>query len=345
MTRVHVWGASGYAASEAIAFLAMHPSVELGLLESASLAGEPVGRHFPRLRTLERSFDYPGAILGAIEPDDVVIMGGAHGSAKDMAPKFLEAGARVIDLSEDFRLAPAAAVYGLPERYKAHLAGARLVANPGCYPTATLLALLPLSSFEASQIIVDAKSGITGAGRKPSVRALYAEVADDIHAYGLEGHRHEAEIVQELSAAGIDAPLVFTPHVVPLARGMLVDAYVVLRTAPEPSAVRAAYARFYGGNPFVRLLDDGVSPSVAAVTYTNDAEIAVSVHGKVVRAICAIDNLGRGAAGQAIANLNIMLGLPEEIGLTRVSLRLAPLAQDRLLDRPSTSRGETLRSG
>ncbi len=315
MTRVHVWGASGYGASEAIVSLSAHPLVELGLLESASLGGEPVGLHFPRLRTLDRFFDFPGAILSAIGPDDVVIMGGAHGSAKEIAPKFLEAGARVIDLSEDFRLAPTRAVYGFPERYKAQIAGARFVANPGCYPTATLLAVLPLAPFDVTQIIVDAKSGITGAGRKPSVRALYAEVAGDIHAYGLEGHRHEAEIVQELSAAGIDAPLLFTPHVVPLARGMLADAYIVMRSAPDASAVRAAYARYYAGNPFVRLLDAGVSPSVAAVAYTNDAEIAVSVHGNVVRAICAIDNLGKGAATQAVMNMNIMMGFPEESGL------------------------------
>lgn len=321
MTRVHVWGASGYGASEAIAYLLEHPAVELGMLESASLAGQPVGEHFPRLRAFERNFDAPGTIAAAIEPGDVVIMGGAHGAAKEVAPKFLEAGARVIDLSEDFRLAPSQAIYGLAERYKAQIAGAQLVANPGCYPTATLLAVLPLSLLDEKieQIVVDAKSGISGAGRKPSVRALYAEVADDIHAYGLQGHRHEAEIRQELRAANIDAPLVFTPHVVPLARGMLADAYVVMTPSPDARAVRAAYARFYGGNPFVRLLDDGVSPSVAAVARTNDAEIGVSVHGKVVRALCAIDNLGKGAAGQAIVNLNIMLGLPEETGFARVS--------------------------
>ena len=221
----------------------------------------------------------------------------------------------------------AAVLVGPEGSGKSHLAaiwageaGARFVANPGCYPTATLLAVLPLAQFEVSQIIVDAKSGITGAGRKPSVRALYAEVAGDIHAYGLEGHRHEAEIMQELNAAGIDVPLVFTPHVVPLARGMLVDAYVVMRSAPDASAVRATYARFYAGNPFVRLLDEGVSPSVAAVAYTNDAEISVSVHGNVVRAICAIDNLGKGAATQAVMNLNIMLGFPEETALRQGAL-------------------------
>jgi len=315
VTRVHVWGASGYGASEAIALLAGHPLVELGAIESASLAGQPVGLHFPRLRKLERTFDSPGAILAGIESENVVIMGGAHGAAKEVAPKFLAADARVIDLSEDFRLAPTTAVYGLPERYKAQIAGSRFVANPGCYPMATLLAVLPLAQYEITQIIVDAKSGITGAGRKPSVRALYAEVADDIHAYGLEGHRHEAEIKQELRAAGIDAPLVFTPHVVPLARGMLADAYVVMSSAPDVGAVRAAFAKFYAGNPFVRVLDDGVSPSVPAVAYTNDAEIAVSVHGNVVRSICAIDNLGKGAAAQAVMNMNLMLGFPEEAGL------------------------------
>jgi N-acetyl-gamma-glutamyl-phosphate reductase len=323
VTRVHVWGASGYGASEAVAFLSAHPLVELGMLESASLAGEPVGLHFPRLRKLERTFDAPGAILAAIAPDDVVIMGGAHGAAKESAPRFLEAGARVIDLSEDFRLSPTLAVYGLPERYKAQIAGARFVANPGCYPMATLLAVLPLSTFGVVQIIVDAKSGITGAGRKPSVRALYAEVADDIHAYGLSGHRHEAEIKQELQAAGIDAPLVFTPHVVPLARGMLADAYVVMGSPPDADAVRAAFLKFYAGNPFVRVLEHGVSPSVAAVAFTNDAEIAVSVHGNVVRSICAIDNLGKGAAAQAVMNMNLMLGFPEDAGLVRGSTALA----------------------
>jgi N-acetyl-gamma-glutamyl-phosphate reductase len=319
-----VWGASGYGASEAIALLVAHPLVELGVIESASLAGQPAGLHFPRLRKLERTFDSPGAILAAIEPDDVVIMGGANGAANEAAPKFLKAGGRVIDLSEDFRLAPTVAIYGLPERYKAQIAGSRFIANPGCYPMATLLAVLPLAQYDITQIIVDAKSGITGAGRKPSVHALYAEVAGDIHAYGLEGHRHEAEIKQELRAAGIDAPLVFTPHVVPLARGMLADAYVVMSSAPDPQAIRAAFAKFYAGNSFVRVLDDGVSPSVAAVAHTNDAEIAVSVHGNVVRSICAIDNLGKGAAAQAVMNMNLMLGFPEESGL---------------VERPSSSSG------
>jgi N-acetyl-gamma-glutamyl-phosphate reductase len=322
MTRVHVWGASGYAASETIALLMMHPLVELGALESASGVGEAIGSQFSRLRKLDREFDPPGAALEALQAGDVVIMGGPHGAAKQTAPGFLDAGARVIDLSDDFRLAPTPAVYGFPERYRAQIADARLVANPGCYPTATLLATLPVilrqSRDDANrivQIIVDAKSGITGAGRKPAVSSLYAEVANEIRAYGLSGHRHEPEMLQEFRAAGTDAPLVFTPHVVPIVRGLLADAYFVMSKPVDRAAIDAAFAKTYDSNRFVRVLEEDEEPSVAAVAGTNDAEIAVSVRGNVIRSICAIDNLGRGAAGQAVMNLNIMLGYPEETGL------------------------------
>jgi N-acetyl-gamma-glutamyl-phosphate reductase len=315
MTRVHVWGASGYAASETIALLMMHPLVELGALESASGVGETLGSQFPRLRKLDREFDPPGAVLDALQAGDVVILGGPHGAAKQVTPGFLERGARVIDLSDDFRLAPTPAVYGFPERYRAQIAGAQLVANPGCYPTATLLAILPLCAFSLTQIIVDAKSGITGAGRKPAVSSLYAEVANEIRAYGLAGHRHEPEMLQELRAAGTGAPLVFTPHVVPIVRGLLADVYCVMSKPVDRAAIDAAFAKTYDGNRFVRVLGEDEEPSVAAVAGTNDAEIAVSVRGNVVRSICAIDNLGRGAAGQAVMNLNIMLGYPEESAL------------------------------
>ncbi|HET9392629.1 MAG TPA: N-acetyl-gamma-glutamyl-phosphate reductase [Candidatus Rubrimentiphilum sp.] len=316
MTRVHVWGASGYAASETIALLMAHPFVELGALESSSGAGESVGSQFPRLRKLEREFDPPGAVLESLQTGDVVIMGGPHGAAKQVAPDFLAAGARVIDLSDDFRLAPTPAVYGFPERYRAQIADAQLVANPGCYPTATLLAILPvLGHAGVAQIIVDAKSGITGAGRKPAVSSLYAEVANEIRAYGLTGHRHEPEMLQEFRAAGTDAPLVFTPHVVPIVRGLLADVYCVMSKPVDRAAIDAAFAKTYDGNRFVRVLGEDEEPSVAAVAGTNDAEVAVSVRGNVVRSICAIDNLGRGAAGQAVMNLNIMLGYPEESAL------------------------------
>lgn len=315
MTRVHVYGASGYAAAEVIALLALHPQVELGALESASHAGEPLGAHFPRLRKLDRVFDGPGSVIETAIAGDAAILGGSHGVAKTVAPQLLEQGVRVIDLSGDFRLEPTPAVYGLAERYRERIANAAFVANPGCYPSAALLATLPLAPFGPKHIIVDAKSGITGAGRTPATSSLFAEVAGEVRAYGLTGHRHEPEILQEWRAAGIDAALVFTPQVVPIARGMLVNAYCLFDAAPPADAVHAAFERAYKDNSFVRVLRDGCVPSVSAVSATNDAELHVSVRGNVVRSICAIDNLGRGAAAQAVVNLNIMYGYPEEMGL------------------------------
>lgn len=319
MTRVHVLGAAGYAAAEFIRYAERHSQLELGVLESASHAGSPLADAFPGLRTSRRTFDAAGAAAAAAEPGDVVVLAGERDVSRERAPEFLARGLRVIDFSDAFRLGATAggAVYGWIERYEHALAGARFVANPGCYPTATLLALAPLGSFgrDVVQLIVDAKSGITGAGRKPRTELLFAEAAGDVRAYGLSGHRHQPEIEQELAALGIDAPLVFTPHVVPIARGMIVDCYAVFASEPDPAAIRAAFARAYDGNPFVRVLAADRSPSLVAVVGTVDAEIHVTVAGRVVRALCAIDNLGKGAAGQAIQSLNLMLGYPKECSL------------------------------
>jgi N-acetyl-gamma-glutamyl-phosphate reductase len=319
MTRVHVWGASGYGAAEAIRYLDAHPFVEIGALESRSHAGAALADHFPPLRTTPYVFSAQGSVLAAVRPGDVVISAGAHGEARAHVPAFISAGARVIDLSDDYRFDDSAA-YGLPEWEHVTIADATLVANPGCYPTATLLGLLPLIALRGTagtpvQLIVDAKSGITGAGRKPATGSLYAEVAGDIRAYGIEQHRHQPEIERFLHAHEIEAPLLFTPHVVPIARGMLADSYAVFDRALDGPFVRAAYRAVYAGSPFVRVLEGERVPSVAAVAGTNDAELRVDVRGNTVRVICAIDNLGKGAAGQAVQNLNIMLGYPEETGL------------------------------
>ncbi|HZZ00087.1 MAG TPA: N-acetyl-gamma-glutamyl-phosphate reductase, partial [Candidatus Baltobacteraceae bacterium] len=218
------------------------------------------------------------------------------------------------DLSADYRFDNDAA-YGLTEFNRELVTQARLVANPGCYPTAASLALLPLASIASPKAIaIDAKSGISGAGRNPSVGALFAEVAGDVRAYGLSGHRHQPEIERNLREGGIVSSVAFTPHVVPLARGMLVDAYAFYDRPLERARVYEAYRRSYAGSAFVRLLEGERAPSVAAVCGTNDAEIHIDVVGSMVRAICAIDNLGKGAAGQAIQNLNAMLGYPEESG-------------------------------
>ncbi|MGB8205351.1 MAG: N-acetyl-gamma-glutamyl-phosphate reductase, partial [Candidatus Baltobacteraceae bacterium] len=249
-------------------------------------------------------------------PGEPVLLAGSAESAREAAPRFLAKGARVIDFSDAFRLHEhaAGAVYGLTERYRDAIRGAGLVANPGCYPTTALLALLPLAPFasEIVQLVVDAKSGITGAGRNPKTELLFAEADEDVRAYGLDGHRHQPEMEQELRAAGIFAPLVFTPHVVPLRRGMLADCYAFFAREPAEDAIRASYARAYEGSPFVRLLRPERAPSLPAVALTNDAEIHLSFKGRMVRIIAAIDNLGKGAAGQAVQNLNVMLGFPEE---------------------------------
>lgn len=312
--KVHIWGASGYAAAEAIRLCNAHPFLELGALESRSHAGESVAAHFPALRKTTYRFTGPGSVLDAIAVGDVVIAAGVHGEAHNHVPHFLEAGARVVDLSADYRFDDNVA-YGLPEWNRDEIARASLVANPGCYPTASLLALLPLVAAHAPlQLIVDAKSGITGAGRNPSVGALYAEVASDIRAYGLGTHRHQPEIERVLALHHVHAPLVFTPHVVPLARGMLVDAYAVYDRTLDTDEILTRYERAFAASPFVRLIRGELAPSVSAVVGTNDAEIRIDVRANTVRAICAIDNLGKGAAGQALQNINLMLGYPEETG-------------------------------
>ncbi len=319
MTRVHVLGAAGYAAAEFVRYAQRHPYLELGVLESASHAGSPLGDAFPALRTSARTFDGSGSVAAALQRGDVVVLAGERESAREHAPRLLNRGARVIDFSDAFRLAATAdgAVYGWTERYADALGGAAFVANPGCYPTATLLALAPLAEFgrDILQLVVDAKSGVTGAGRKPRTELLYAEAAEDVRAYGLSGHRHQAEIEQELAACGIAAPLLFTPHVVPIVRGMLADCYAFLARPLDARAVAAAYARAYDGNPFVRVLAADRSPSLVAVAGTVDAEVHVTVAGNVVRALAAIDNLGKGAAGQALQSINLMLGYPKECSL------------------------------
>jgi N-acetyl-gamma-glutamyl-phosphate reductase len=264
---------------------------------------------------LLRTFEPPAALEAAVQAGDTVFLAASHEEAATLAPRFLERGAYVIDLSPEFRIAGRhGAVYGFPERYRAALGGAKFVANPGCYPTASLLALLPLAGLgDVTSVIIDAKSGITGAGRSPSTAALFAEVEGDVRAYGLSGHRHEPEILQEIRAFGNAGSLLFTPHVVPLSRGMLADVYCTFEKPVQPEGVTAAFAAAYNGNPFVRLVSG--APSLRAVAYTNDAELFVSVHGAIVRVLCAIDNLGKGAAGQAVQNFNLMHGYPEETAL------------------------------
>ncbi|MBV9407703.1 MAG: N-acetyl-gamma-glutamyl-phosphate reductase [Candidatus Eremiobacteraeota bacterium] len=319
MITAHVVGAGGYAAADLIRLIDRHPGVALGVLESRSQAGSAVADVFPWLPHLHVALEASGTALARVREDDVVFLAGGRDLAREQAPAFLAKGARVIDLSDAFRLHDRAgdAVYGFPERYRDQIARARLIANPGCYVTASLLALVPLGPLadRIAQVVIDAKSGITGAGRTPSVPSLFAEVDGDVRAYGLDGHRHGAEIVQEARAARISAPIVFSPHVVPLKRGLLADMYLIPRAPIMRDEVLALYGRFYAANPFVTVFRDLRAPHLPALDGTNEAHLAVAEREGVVHVLSAIDNLGKGAAGQAIQNMNLILGLPEETGL------------------------------
>jgi N-acetyl-gamma-glutamyl-phosphate reductase len=324
MTTVHIIGASGYASAELIRLLDSHPDVDIATLESRSSPGARICDIFPMLPRISTLCAAEGTVRERAASDDVVFLAGDHELAHAQAPAFLARGVRVIDLSDAFRLTDRAqgAVYGLPERYRDAIARSRFVANPGCYVTASLLALIPLTSFadRIANVIIDAKSGITGAGRKPRTTSLFAEVDGDVHAYGLGGHRHGPEIIQEAVAAGIGAPLIFSPHVVPLRRGLLADIYLVPSAPLRRDDVVATLTRYYAASPFVTVFADERVPNLPSLEMTNDAQLAVAERNGIIQIISGLDNLGKGAAGQAVQNMNIMLGLPEERGLVARSI-------------------------
>ena len=317
--RTHLVGAAGYAAADLITYLARHPHAEIVTLESQSATGSRVCDQFPQLPNDRRTFDGEGTALGRVQAGEIVFLCGERESARELAPKFLAKGARVIDLSDAFRLHHHAgeAVYGFPERYRDAIAKAKLIANPGCYPTASLLALLPFSQFKGNieRIVIDAKSGITGAGRKPGLHKMFAEVEGDVHAYGIEEHRHQPEIGQELAAVGITTGFIFSPHVIPTSRGILADCYVIGKTPFELAELQATFERAYASNSFVHVLDNGRVPNLPALAHTNDAQIALAVRDGIAHVMCGIDNLGKGTSGVAVQNMNIMCGLEEDLGL------------------------------
>ena len=326
--RVGVVGASGYSGTIAARLVAKHPSLELAFVTSDQLAGTPARG---RLRVATELAFEPNGRAAELEADLVFLCTPAEASAK-LAPELLRLGRRVVDLSGAFRLADAAAYprwygfdhprpellagahYGLPELFGAPPEGGRLVSNPGCYPTATLLALAPLvraGLVETSGLVVDAKSGVTGAGRQSKEDYSFVEVNEDLRAYKVLAHQHTPEILRGL---GLERGLVFTPHLLPVSRGLLATCYG--RPRPGTTAARAAECLrdAYAKSAFVEV----VRPEEVAlrpVVGTNRARVGVAASEDVVVAIGAIDNLLKGAAGQAVQNANLWLGLPESAGL------------------------------
>jgi N-acetyl-gamma-glutamyl-phosphate reductase len=320
--RVGVAGATGYAGIELIKRLVRHPDVELRL---AMASGASDARRLP---ALARIWDEPVQALDAerLATDvDAVFLALPDRLAAELAPKLVERGARVFDLSGAFRLRSAAerhrwyphspepampVTYGLTERYRRELAGARLIACPGCYPTAAVLALQPLTGAALLEpgIVIDAKSGISGAGKTPSERTHFSECHGSVAAYGVFAHRHAIEIQQEL-----DTQVTFVPHLVPLDRGIFETIYARLRPGGDAAAVERALTAAYAQSPFVRLTG-GDLPEIKHVAHTNFCDIGWRVSGSQLVMVACIDNLVKGAAGQAIQSFNVAYGFDETTG-------------------------------
>lgn len=341
MIKVGVVGGTGYTGVELLRLLAGHPDAELTVITSRSEAGRPVADLFPNLRgSLDMAFSVPD--IGELSACDLVFFATPNGTAMTMVPQLLEAGVRVIDLAADFRLREAGewqqwygmehacpeylqqAVYGLPEVNRAAIAQARLVANPGCYPTAVQLGFLPLLEeglVESSHLIADAKSGVSGAGRKAATAALLCEASENFKAYAVPGHRHLPEIRQGLeSAAGKPVGLTFVPHLTPMIRGIHATLYTQLLDVDRD--LQAVFEARYSDEPFVDVLPAGSHPETRTVRGANVCRIAIHrpQQGNTVVVLSVIDNLVKGAAGQALQNMNVMFGLAEDMGLSNVAL-------------------------
>jgi len=327
LTKVAVAGATGYTGQELLRLLARHPAV--AIVAATHSGGGKASTALPALAHLWNGTVTPLDAEALKADADVVFLALPDAAAADLAPALVDAGVRVIDLSGAFRLRDAAAratwypdthrlpsgvAYGLTERERGAVVRAQLVSNPGCYPTATLLALAPLVEAgmlrAEADIIVDAKSGVSGAGKTPSERTHFSECHGSLSAYGVFGHRHGAEIEQ-----GVGRPVTFTPHLVPLDRGILSTIYVRVTPGMTEAQLGDVYARAYAGATFVRLVGPAL-PAIKQVAHTNFCDIGwrVDASGRAIL-VSVIDNLLKGASGQAVQNMNVMLGVDERTGL------------------------------
>ena len=340
--KVAIVGASGYSGEELVRLLLNHPQAELVAVTSHQNAGQTLGQVFPKFASHPKSknlrFVEPNAEVLAKQAE-VVFLALPHGVAAEYAVPLLEAGAVVIDLSADFRLnsaelyqefyahphpAPSLlkkSVYGLPEIYREDIQKSRLIASPGCYPTSILLPTIPLLKsglIKPTGIIADSMSGVSGAGRKAEIDYLFVECNESVRPYGVPKHRHLSEIEEQLSlAAGTQVIMQFTPHLIPINRGILTTLYLEPAQALTEETVAATYKKFYGDEPFVRLLEGKSLPDTKNVEGTNVIEIAWRLDPRTGRLIVmsAEDNLTKGASGQAVQSLNILCGWPETAGL------------------------------
>ena len=342
--RVAIVGATGYAGVESYRLLLGHPEARVTYLASSSQSGTPIGRVYPHLGPAGQVVLRPVDAAAIAEAADIALLAVPARQALELAPALCAKGVRVVDFGADFRLKDAEAyaqyyggphtasdwlaqaVYGLTEFHRAEIGPARLVANPGCYPTAALFALWPALAdglCDPSDVVIDCKSGVSGAGRQPTQTGHLPEADDNVWPYKLAGaHRHTPEIEQELSvAARRPVRVTFSPHQVPMARGLLATCYARLTRPVTQAQADALFGDAYGAEPFVQFLTEGL-PATKATLGSNLVQVAVRIDDRVGRlvAVAAIDNLGKGAAGQAVQNLNRMFGLEETLGLPRIGL-------------------------
>ncbi|MBF5040629.1 N-acetyl-gamma-glutamyl-phosphate reductase [Methylophilus glucosoxydans] len=337
--KVGIVGGTGYTGVELLRLLARHPNVQLQVITSRGEAGLPVAEMFPSLRgVVELAFSDPATV--DLTQCDVVFFATPHGVAMAQAPALVAAGVKVIDLAADFRLQDAAvfekwyklphsctdilqdAVYGLPELYGEEVQQAQVIGNPGCYPTTVLLGLAPLLEQGwidfSVPIIADAKSGVSGAGRKAEVSTLFSEASDNLRAYGVAGHRHHPEILAQLKKlSGNEAvQLIFVPHLIPMIRGMLSTLHVKLNRQAQRASIQQVYEQRYQGSTFVDVMPAGALPETRSVRGSNVLRMAVYPQADdYVTIIVVQDNLVKGASGQAVQNMNLMFNLAPEAGL------------------------------
>jgi len=340
MLRTGVLGACGYAGGELVRILLKHPETRLTFLADEMFKGRPMGDAFSSLKGSDLPLCEPLDPEAAAEKADVIFLVQHNGWAMGVAPKLLAAGKKVIDFGADFRFrdpgvyaewyklehtAPdvtKTAVYGLPELKAKAIQSASLVGNPGCYPTSAILGIAPLITnrlIDTSTIVVDSKSGVSGAGRsKLELGFLFSEVDGSVRAYNIGAHRHTPEIEQELGElAGLPVTVSFTPHLVPMVRGILTTAYASLAGKADTASLIGLYRDFYKDAPFVVMLDEGDYPATKGTLGSNYCHIGLKVDDRTGRVVVvsAIDNLCKGAAGQAVQNMNLMCGLDERAGL------------------------------
>ena len=335
--KVGIAGASGYAGAELLRLLHAHPAFDVAVVAGGATAGQRLDEVFPHLAS---DAVLAPSVTESFADCDVVFLATPHELSLSLAPHLLSAGSNVVDLSGAFRLDGdtferwygidhtaselAPAVYGLPELFGDDIPGTNLVANPGCYPTAALLALAPLADLvHPDSVHIAGLSGTSGAGKALRDQLHFTHAADNVAAYGAPSHRHTPEIEQAWRRlTGVDAALTFVPHLVPMPRGLLCTVTAALRPDVDAEQVRHAFAKTYEAAPFVQMSAEGQWPSTTYLRGSNGAAVGVAVDERTgrVTASCAIDNLGKGAAGQAIQNANLVAGLPEETGLSAVGV-------------------------